>query len=194
MKFLEKGSVPSNPVSLAKLALAGNSLDPCVVGYKVEELESSVEVDPSSLNRFFEAISTSKRIAYALDNAGEAVFDSLLVRWLCSQNKEVAVIAKGRPFETDVTATDVERLQLSAFFKGAKLRFTCDANPVFLSESRALLEGVDLVIAKGLANYEGFLESPVDTPTALLLKVKCPVLADKLSKPQGSYVVLLENL
>ncbi len=194
LKFLKAGGVSNEPASLAKLALAGNSLDPCVVGYKVEELTSSVDVDESSLRKLVDALSASRRVLYVLDNMGEAVFDALLARWLCSEGKQVVVVAKGKPFETDVTLADVKRFQLAELFGDVEFRYTRDANPVFLSESRDLLEDMDLVIAKGLANYEGFLEAPVETPSALLLKVKCPVLAEKFSKPQGSYLILLENM
>ena len=195
LKYLEK-THSRDLTFLIKLALAGNSLDPCVIGYNLRELESFVDVDEKALSKLVDILLSPdiKRIAFLLDNNGEAVLDSLLIRELSSKGKDVKVYVKGSPFETDVTVGDVSRFGLNELFEGAEILDTGGAYPAFLSTNvRAKLGEVDLILAKGLANYESFIDSPVNVPTALLLKVKCPVLANKLSKPQGSYVIVLEN-
>ena len=55
------------------------------------------------------------------------------------------------------------------------------------AEFNKMFRGADLVISKGQGNYETLSDS--DQNIVFMLKVKCPVFANDLGKPVGSFVV-----
>lgn len=185
---------------LLKLATLGNAIDFGIAGYHynikhvVSEI-NSMNIALNNMSKLMELIIKSKKIAYLLDNAGEAIFDKLLIEELASLGKDIVVVVKSGSFQNDITFKEARKL---GFHRKARLLETkSDASSIFIDEiSKETLNEIlsaDLVIAKGMAHYE-YLSSEkfLKKPIAYLLKAKCEVIANELNVPIGSYVIKIE--
>jgi len=186
---------------LIKLAVLGNALDFGVAGYKYDIDKILAEIDTMNIHIddteiLIQMIMKSRKIVYLLDNAGEAVFDKLLVDELVDLGKRVVVVAKSGSFQNDITYD--EALRLGFHRKAILVETGSDSSSIFPEEtcSKVLNEilSADVVIAKGMAHYEHLTtERIIRKPVAYLLKAKCEVIARDLSVPVGSYIVKVEN-
>ncbi len=132
-------------------------------------------------------------IMYILDNAGEAVFDLHVVKFLKKFGKTIFVAAKEKPVLNDITVEEAIELGFKdvaddvvpvGWFVGVFLDKK-ETNPRFLE----LFNSVDLVIAKGMGAYESLSEYSFRKPVYVILKAKCDPVANSLGVPRGSYVV-----
>jgi len=176
-----------------RLAIAGNIMD-CGVNSElaVADVLPAVELafteplvgDPEE---FAEAALAAKRILYLADNAGEIVFDRLLIELLPLEKVTVAV--RGAPVINDATLEDAEKAGLldlvEVIDNGSDAPGTIldDCNEEF----RERFDAADLVIAKGQGNYETL--SDVEKNIFFLLKVKCPVIAQDIGYEVGAMVL-----
>jgi damage-control phosphatase, subfamily I len=133
------------------------------------------------------ALAGARHILYLGDNAGEIVFDRLLIEQLPTDR--ITYVVKAGPIINDVTRADAKSVGLTDIVEvidngsdapGAVLD-TC-------SETfRQRFAAADLVISKGQGNYEGLSESAGDI--FFLLKVKCQVIARDLGCEVGRMVL-----
>jgi len=180
-----------------RLAIAGNIID---FGVKTSLVESDVEetikqslsghLDDSEIQEFKEAVTKAEKILYLADNAGEIVFDRLLIEQLPCE--KVTVVVKGRPVINDATMEDAEFAGLTKIVE--VIDNGSDAPGTILKSCsqafRNRFEDADLIIAKGQGNYETL--SDVDKNIFFILKVKCPVIARDLGCEVGE-MILREN-
>lgn len=184
----------SNPFETAvRLAMAGNIIDFGVFAsidrdQVMESLESSFDTPiAGEVDAFQRCVRRARHILYLTDNAGEIVFDRLLIEQIGPEKVTVAV--KGEPVINDATREDAEQAGLTGRVRvidnGADAPGTIleACSPAF----RDTFDRADLIIAKGQGNYETL--SDVDAPIAFLLKAKCPVIADDLGVAVGSLVL-----
>ncbi len=187
-----------NPLEVAiRLAIAGNIIDLGVkTGLDEQEVIDSVETcltDPLSGNvpDFAEAISRAQKILYLADNAGEIVFDRLLVEQLPCDRVVVAV--RGAPVINDATMVDAEVAGLTEIVR--VIDNGSDAPGTVLQDCsetfRKYFDEADLIIAKGQGNYETLGEST--RPIYFLLRVKCPMVARDTGCPVGSMLLASAN-
>ncbi len=182
-----------------RIAIAGNVIDFGI--YKSIDLDRSIEesfqlpLTSSSYRVFAGKVAAARRILYLCDNAGEIVFDRVLLETLRDMGKDVTAAVKGSPVINDATFEDAHaaRLQDSArvIDNGSDgigtLLETCSKD--FLD----LYRSADLVISKGQANYET-LTLEKDKRIFFLFKVKCSVVASFLQKPDGDIVLTGGNV
>lgn len=178
---------------LLALTAYGNSLDPLVVGYDLsyEMLKSEVsnlKIALNDMDKFINALESNryKRILYLLDNVGEAVFDLLLCENLKARGLDI-VFAVKPPHETDVALNDFIRI-------GGDIDYVLELKeqyPLFTICTSLL--NVDLIISKGLLNFEAYMLNMehFKNDVLVVLKAKCSVIADYFNIPLGSYVVKL---
>ena len=178
-----------------KIAVAGNIID---YGFHSEfDMEQEVEnvlstdfaVDDYDLLK--DRISQSDRILYIGDNAGETVFDRVLIEEI---NKKVAYAVRGKAVLNDVTMEDAVQAGLEDVADlvssgtgapGAVLK-TC-------SEAfRKTFESARCIISKGQGNYEAL--SGVPQPVFFLLKAKCDVIANDIGVERGAIVLKAINV
>lgn len=176
-----------------RLAIAGNLLD-CGVNTEMDEehvqpvvewaFKQSLLGDPGELA---EAAWSSKAILFLADNAGEIVFDRLLIDLL--PREKVAVAVCGAPVLNDATLADAEQAGITSQFE--VIENGSDAPGTILDDcSEAFQErfhAADLVIAKGQGNYETLSEAKKNI--YFLLKVKCPVIARDIGRNVGDMVL-----
>ena len=139
------------------------------------------------LERLRRRVQETKSILYLADNAGEIVFDRLLIEQLPRDRVTVAV--KGGPVINDATREDAEAAGLidlvEVIDNGSDAPGTIleQCSPSF---QRRFAEA-DLVIAKGQGNYETLNDVPREV--FFLLKVKCPVIARDIACDLGHIAV-----
>ena len=177
-----------------RLAIAGNIIDFGVKSSLTElEVKQTINdslsgyLDPEQIQNFKNAVMEAEEILYLTDNAGEIVFDHLLIEQLPIDKITVAV--KGSPVINDATMEDANVIGLSRIVEvidngsdgpGTILE-TC--SPGFLDR----FEKADLIIAKGQGNYETL--SGIDKNIFFLLKAKCPVIAEDIGCTVGEMIL-----
>jgi len=176
-----------------RLAIAGNVIDlgvqGCIEKQQVEESISHALATPlnGQIRSLADEISRARSILYIADNAGEIVFDRLLIEQMPLQCVTVAV--RGRPVLNDATLADAEAAGLTDLVE--VIDNGSDAPGTLLDDCseafRRRFAGADLVIAKGQGNYESL--SDVERDVVFVLKAKCPVVASEIDCPVGALVV-----
>ncbi len=177
----------------ARLAISGNVIDFGIfTSVDVEKsirnsLESRIGVDDYAA--FRESVSEAGQILYLLDNAGEIVFDMLLIGELCALGKKVKAVVKGSPVLNDATGTDAAQVRLSEICEvidngsdaiGTILEWT---SPEFQRQYHA----ADLVISKGQGNFETLIGNA--KKTYFLFQSKCDVVSKELGLSPGSMLL-----
>jgi uncharacterized protein with ATP-grasp and redox domains len=185
----------AHPLETAmRLAIAGNVIDfGLYSSLNAADVTSAVEKalsddwNTSCLEEFARATNDARRILYIGDNAGEIVFDRLLIEQLPYEKLTFAV--KGSPVLNDATREDAAMAGLTGLVElvdngsdapGTILR---DCSGAF----RERFDRSDLIIAKGQGNYECL--NDVGKDMFFLLMAKCPVIAAHLGCDGGQMVL-----
>jgi hypothetical protein len=173
-----------------RFSIAGNIID---VGPAQEyDLWSTVErvlAQPFAVDdrvALLSALSRAGQVLYLADNAGETVFDRILIETL---DVPVIYAVKGGPILNDATREDAIAAGVD---QGAQIVSTgSDAPGTILGrcseEFRRLYDRAELVLAKGQANYETLSEQ--GPRVFFLLQTKCPVIARDVGVPVQSIVL-----
>ncbi len=185
----------SDPLEMAvRLAIAGNVIDMGVNGNVTEEDvrnaidQALTEPFTGEVNGFRQAVSSARNILYLADNAGEIVFDQLLIEQLSSAPVTLAV--RGAPIINDATMTDARAVGLHKIAEiidnGSDAPGTIlkDCSEEFI---RRFTEA-DLIIAKGQGNFETLSDERRNI--FFLFKAKCPVIAARVRLPVGTQVLM----
>lgn len=181
----------ADPLEAAvRISIAGNIID---FGpnpdYDLWEVVERIQHQPLAIDRMAElkaAIAAASSILYLGDNAGETVFDKVLIEVL---DKPVTYVVRGGPVLNDVALQDALDAGLDEVAEivdnGARITGTVlsACSPDF----QARFNAAELIISKGMGNYETL--STVDAPIYFLLQVKCPVIGWDLGVPNRSVVV-----
>jgi len=180
-----------NPLQTAvRLAIAGNVIDfganPRFV--LEQDIEETVQREPAinHYKMFEEAVRCARDILYLGDNAGETVFDRILIE---TMGRPVTYAVRDRPVINDATMEDAIASGLDKV--AVVVSSGCDAPGTILArcspEFRDHFKKADLIISKGQGNYESL--SGEQRPVFYLLKVKCPVIAKEIGVKEGDTVI-----
>lgn len=183
-----------DPLGLAAhLAIAGNIIDMgaagdiSLAGVRKAVRQAMTEVLNGDLPAFRRAAKKAGSILYLADNAGEIIFDRLLIEQLGPERVTVAV--RGAPVLNDALLADARAAGLHKIVK--VLDNGSDMGGTMLAETseafNTLFKNSDMVIAKGQGNYETLSEAP--RPVYFLFKAKCPVIAARAGVPLGAQVL-----
>ena len=180
-----------NPLGTAvRLAIAGNIIDLAPVGeYDLWGTVERVLDQPFAIQdstAFEEALANAEAVLYLADNAGETVFDRVLIETL---DLPVTYAIKGGPILNDATGNDAVEAGLDQV---SELVSTgSDAPGTVLHrcshDFRRRYHEAQVIIAKGQANYETL--SGEGDRLFFLLQAKCPVMAGDVGVPMGSIVL-----
>ncbi|KPK72028.1 MAG: hypothetical protein AMJ79_16090 [Phycisphaerae bacterium SM23_30] len=181
-----------------RLAIAGNIIDFAVRSRlddaKLDQaIEESLRADMSGavLEDFRGAVRGAERILYLGDNAGEIVFDRLLLEQL--PREKVTFVVRGGPVINDATRADAETAGITDLVEvidnGSDVAGTM--LEMCSEEFRCRFEEADLIAAKGQGNYETL--NQVNKDIFFLLKVKCPVIARDIGCEVGRLVLQRNN-
>jgi len=134
-------------------------------------------------------VGRAKKILYLLDNAGEIVFDKVLIELFVSMGKDVTAVVRGGAVINDVTMEDAEFVGLTKVTEVISNGIAAPGTLLDLVDASFLkrFRDADLIISKGQGNFET-LESERG-PLYFLLKVKCPHVADGLGATLGNIIL-----
>jgi len=140
------------------------------------------------IRNFRAALDTAAEVLYLGDNAGEIVFDRVLVETLKRLYPDLRLryAVRGRPIINDVTLADARDTGLDQVCEVVSSGSPAPGTvPELCSpEFQKLLASADLIISKGQGNYESLSDTAY--PVFYLLRVKCPVIAADIPAEKGS--------
>ena len=185
-----------NPLDAAvRIAIAGNVID--LASEYVYDLEAEIRnvlqtpfaVD--HIDQLLEDVSKSKKLVYLADNAGENVFDRILIKYIKQFYPKIKIFyfVRTKPIINDICVADLENDPIHRFAtvvdSGVK---TPGIVPEALSdEAKRIFEEADTILSKGMGNYECLSEYK-ERKLYYLLKVKCQVVARSLALEPGDLV------
>jgi len=193
LKFIVENS--EDPLLAAvKVAIAGNVIDfGPKVGINLEKEVEKVlnnELAINDIDQLKKSVIKSRKVLYLADNAGETVFDRILIEELLKRNVEVTYVVKDAPILNDATFRDAEIAGITKMTKVMSIGTDCTG--ALLKEcSKKFLEEFDnssLIISKGQGNYES-LNDIEHKEIFFLLKIKCPIIAEDIEVETGSIVL-----
>lgn len=184
---------PDSLDAATRLAIAGNVID---LGAKADIQDHDARAAVAGcmdvplhgdLETFRRAIGTAREILYLADNAGEIVFDRLLIEQLSPGRVTLAV--RGAAVINDATVHDARQAGLHELVEvidnGSDAPGT--VLPDCSGEFRERFGRADLIIAKGQGNFETLFNT--EAPVFFLFKVKCGVIASHVGLPVGTHVL-----
>jgi len=199
-RLKKKIEASSNKLLTAtQLAIAGNIIDYGVKSsLKIDkEIEKSLveenRIIKGESRRLFNypvferALGKTKKILYIADNAGEIVFDRILIEQL--RDKEITLAVRAEPIINDALIEDALFCGLD---KHARIVSTgCDAPGTILKFcSKRFLKiyhDAELIISKGQGNFEGLVGQR--RGIFFLFRAKCPVVAKHLRCKLGDVIL-----
>jgi len=178
-----------------RIAIAGNVID-LGVGKEfniVEDVKEILQQEFGILdfNEFKEHLGKANRILYIGDNAGESVFDKILIEEL---GRPVIYVVRDIPVINDVTFQDAidsgidEVAEIISSGSSAPAAIPELCNEKFIEKFNSF----DMVISKGQGNYEGL--SNESRSIFFLLKAKCHVIANDLNVKENDIILKGINL
>lgn len=165
-------------ITAVRLAVAGNVIDYGVPhSFDIEkEVEECLQKPFAcfDIDDFRKAVKEARNILYILDNAGEIVFDKLLMETI---GKDVVAAVRGKAIINDVTMRDAVSVGLDKVARvissGSDIPGTVPSKCT--AEFAEYFRKADLIISKGQGNYETLAEE--QGPTFFIFKAKCDVVA-----------------
>ncbi|MCY3413419.1 MAG: DUF89 family protein [Candidatus Heimdallarchaeota archaeon] len=128
-------------------------------------------------------------ILYFFDNVGEHFLDVFLIRKLQNLRKQVKVVVKGKVVLNDVTRAEMKDYPLDVEI----LDNGSDDIGMFMYHIPEKLKQeiglTDLLIFKGMANFETLSRIPFNAPQLFILKAKCNPIAQANGTVKGEYVL-----
>jgi hypothetical protein len=197
-----KNYVNQNLRSRVSLAALGNSLD----FFKnpeqaLSELPSlfkngfSFYLDHIDQLDFFLTTRPGK-LLYLTDNAGEVYFDIPLYEYLKKHCGRIYLVVKGGPALNDLTRVELQAQKLVDRFDIVADTGTDGAGIDWDTVSGDFLDLVasaDLIVSKGMANFETLYPRPISAPSFYLFKVKCEPIQNYIQAPADSFLALWKN-
>ena len=194
---LEKKLQTSEDIFLTsiKIAVAGNVIDlAAAVEFDLEnELEHIFDTNfaHDDVEKLKDILTTSKKVVVLGDNVGEHIFDYMFIKVLRELYPEIKFyyFVRGTPIINDVTLKEANEI---GFDKVCEVVDSGVNTPGFdyiraTKYAKELFDSADVVISKGMGNYESLSPSH-RKKICFLLKVKCLVVASSLNKELGDII------
>lgn len=192
----EEIAASSEPLLTAtKIAVAGNVID-LAAEYTFdlsEELEKIFQTQfaVDDFEKLRQRLSMASSLLYIADNAGEHIFDKIYIKTIRSLYPSLTVyyMTRGNAIINDVTYEEAKE----AGFEGLSHLISSGVNtPGFVygranESSQKLFDTADVIITKGMGNYECLSDAGREN-LFFLLKIKCSVVARSLGKEVGDII------
>jgi damage-control phosphatase, subfamily I len=182
-------------------AIVGNIMEFDIPGHKfslnnlagcIREAAKDLVID--DIDEAYALAKKANTVLFLADNAGEIVFDTLLVEQLKNMGLKVIYVVKGGPVINDATMDDVEISNMDKLADEV-LTTGCDAvglqkkevSPEFLK----VYDAAELVFAKGMGYAETLTEYKLTKPHLLLFRTKCVPVANYFCAPRDKNIAKL---
>ena len=191
----------SDPVAEAlKLAILGNSIDSMVgMGeFTSEEIVKLLQescINAKAVEQLKKKISKVRKIVYLGDNCGEVVFDRLFIETLRNfYHTEMIYITRTLPILNDALLEDALSIGMNEVAEVVENGIPEPLPGTMIEkvseEVRDLIEDSNLVISKGLGNYDSLSEDEhLRGKISFLLRGKCYPSCAAHRVPLGSLIV-----
>ena len=201
-KFVKSGYNQQEHFKKACLcAIVGNIMEFDIPGHKftlnnmakvLHEASKDLAID--DIDKAYALAKKANSVLYLADNAGEIVFDTLLVEQLKNMGLKVIYVVKGGPVINDATMEDVE---ISNMDKLADEVITTGCDAVGLQKKEVSAEflkvynDAELVFAKGMGYAETLTEYKLTKPHLLMFRTKCVPVANYFCVPRDKNIAKL---
>ncbi|MFH1683662.1 MAG: ARMT1-like domain-containing protein, partial [Candidatus Margulisiibacteriota bacterium] len=182
-----------DPLLMAiRLAIAGNIIDyGALAEFDIRKTVKEVlkkKFAVSDYKRFKKDLKKAKLLLYVGDNAGEIVFDKVLIEELI-KHVEIVFAVKSKPVLNDVLMADAKMVGMDKVVRvipsGSDHAGTTVSKGT--KEFKKLYRKADIVIAKGQGNFETMDQERQNI--YFLLKTKCPCLARAFGLRAGDIIL-----
>ncbi|WP_457573988.1 damage-control phosphatase ARMT1 family protein [Desulfolithobacter sp.] len=177
---------PDPLLAAVRFAIGGNIIDYAAQhSFDVDATMAACLESPFLLDStpaLVAALDRRPEVLYLADNAGEIVFDGLLVEELLRRDCRVTLVVREGAIINDATMEDVRACGLDGLCPVITSGAVCPGTPLAhcSSEFKELFHRADLIISKGMGNYETL--SDVVAPLFFLFTVKCQVVAEDIRR------------
>jgi len=143
---------------------------------------------------FCKKVAQSKSLLYLGDNAGEIVWDKILIEELLEEfNMDITYAVRGFPILNDVTLEDAQYVKMTELV--TVVSNGSEAPGTLLNrcseEFLKVYQKSDLILSKGQGNYESL--SREDRSIFFLFNVKCPVIAEDVHCRIGDIILKFQS-
>ena len=194
-RLRERVETAADPLGAAvKAAAAGNIIDLGIGhSFHLERDIDTIMSQPLAIDdtdHLRQELGNGKRLLYLGDNAGEIVFDLLLVGQLLATGTQVTFAVKSGPVINDATLEDAVQVGMTEIVPVVET----GSNDIGVNwdnvstEFQSLYDSADIIISKGHGNFE--TTSDRQANSYFLLKAKCQVVADEAGVQLGDVVFL----
>jgi uncharacterized protein with ATP-grasp and redox domains len=186
-------------------SVVGNTIDYGTAGHEVSISHESLitifektKENGFKINNYHELwsdLQENKSCLYICDNAGEIVFDRIVIEELIRNGIAVTAVVKGGPISNDAIISDAHFIGLDQICPVITTGspdlgfFPAGNSPEFIER----LKESKIVIAKGQANWEGIYAYQDQLPKSIIFysiaTLKCDVHANLFGFPKGSNIL-----
>jgi uncharacterized protein with ATP-grasp and redox domains len=191
--------VRSDLRSRVSLAILGNSLD----FFKNPE-EALAEIPKQmrdGLSVFYDDVDRLESflgedpglVLYLTDNSGEIYFDLPLYDYIKKRSRRTVLVVKGGPSLNDLTRAELRLADIEDEVGEVADTGTDGAGVDWERVSKRfldLVDSADLIVSKGMANFETIYPKELSPAILFLFKVKCEPIQDYIQAPAESFLAL----
>jgi uncharacterized protein with ATP-grasp and redox domains len=182
-------------------AIVGNIMEFDIPGHRftlnslagcIREAAKDLVID--DIDKAYELAKRAQSVLYLADNAGEIVFDTLLVEQLKNMGLKVTYVVKGGAVLNDATLDDIA---ISGMDKFADEVITTGTDAVGLLKKEVsedflkVYDAAELVFAKGMGYAETLTEYKLTKPHLLMFRTKCVPVANYFCAPRDKNIAKL---
>jgi uncharacterized protein with ATP-grasp and redox domains len=175
-------------------AMRGQDIKPKLERLLSEEQQRLTQEDSTffDFSFFSRKLEKADSVLYLADNAGETVFDRVLLKTIRQRypDKPLLYAVRSKPIVNDALEEDARECGIDAVAEivssgsDAPGTILSRCTPDFLEKFRA----ADIIISKGQGNYEAL--SGERGPICFLLVAKCPVIAEDIGCAVGDVLLI----
>ncbi len=135
-------------------------------------------------------------VLYLTDNSGEIFFDGALYDYIRRRSGRCVLVVKGGPSVNDLTRAELRSAGLEQRFDEVADTGT-DGPGIDWDEVSAefmdMVDRAELILSKGMANFETVYGRGLKPACFYLFRVKCRPIQDYLGIPVGAFVAMWED-
>ncbi len=184
-----------------KIAIVGNIIDfgayPKDTDFKhLIEINLNKDLQINQTDLLEDALRKHNKVLYLVDNAGEIVFDKILLEKIKSYGLDIILAVKEAPIVNDACMVDALEAGLDEY---AEIVSTGEDTvgvvyEEFSDDFRKIFDESEFIISKGLGNFEGLTEIDLsDKEVFYLACAKCPVSSRLIGIDLGEMFLLKDD-
>jgi uncharacterized protein with ATP-grasp and redox domains len=181
------------------LSVLGNSLDfftnaEEILGSLPDVMKRGISFDYDDIHRLERfLLAKPGSVLFFTDNSGEIFFDMPFFQFIRDHARKATLVVKGAPTLNDLSCIELSNEQLESFFGNIADTGTEGVGidwDLTSAAFRELVHAADLIVSKGMANFETVYPKKLSAPVFFLLKSKCSPIQDYLGTPSAGYCAL----